>query len=77
MRARIFQRPKTATQSGTATTTQSGAPGRKRGRKPIDKSGFSCESCHTTTSCEWRRGPNGRNTLCNRCGLRYKKDNHL
>jgi len=48
--------------------------GKKRGRKPIDKSVFKCVKCGTTKTPEWRKGPQGRNTLCNACGLRYKKD---
>jgi len=46
---------------------------RKRGRKPIDKSFFICYHCNTTQTPEWRRGPNGANTLCNACGLKYAK----
>jgi len=33
----------------------------------------SCELCRTTCTPEWRRGPTGRNSLCNACGLRYAK----
>lgn len=40
-------------------------PQKKRGRKPINKSNFSCHECGTTDTPEWRKGPNGRNTLCN------------
>ncbi|KAF9971619.1 hypothetical protein BGZ73_005411 [Actinomortierella ambigua] len=32
-----------------------------------------CESCHTTNSPEWRRGPSGKKNLCNACGLRYSR----
>ncbi|ORZ06661.1 hypothetical protein BCR42DRAFT_456335 [Absidia repens] len=32
-----------------------------------------CESCHTSHSPEWRRGPSGHRTLCNACGLRYSR----
>ncbi|KAJ1661114.1 hypothetical protein IWQ61_000050 [Dispira simplex] len=32
-----------------------------------------CESCHTESSPEWRRGPSGHKTLCNACGLRYAR----
>lgn len=32
-----------------------------------------CPYCDTTKAPEWRLGPLGRNTLCNRCGLRWKK----
>ncbi|KAJ8663873.1 hypothetical protein O0I10_000148 [Lichtheimia ornata] len=30
-----------------------------------------CESCGTTSSPEWRKGPSGHKTYCNACGLRY------
>ncbi|RCH99681.1 blue light receptor, partial [Rhizopus stolonifer] len=29
-----------------------------------------CARCHTNSSPEWRRGPDGNKTLCNACGLR-------
>ncbi|KAI8593220.1 hypothetical protein BDZ88DRAFT_405910 [Geranomyces variabilis] len=32
-----------------------------------------CESCLTTESPEWRKGPTGLKTLCNACGLRYSR----
>ncbi|ORX92678.1 hypothetical protein K493DRAFT_41686 [Basidiobolus meristosporus CBS 931.73] len=32
-----------------------------------------CESCNTSQSPEWRRGPTGHKTLCNACGLRYSR----
>ncbi|KAI8841715.1 hypothetical protein BC829DRAFT_451949 [Chytridium lagenaria] len=32
-----------------------------------------CQSCQTTETPEWRRGPHGRRTLCNACGLIYAK----
>jgi len=33
-----------------------------------------CANCHVKNSPEWRRGPSGYRDLCNRCGLRYAKD---
>ena len=30
-----------------------------------------CSECYITESSRWRRGPKGRLTLCNRCGLRW------
>jgi len=33
-----------------------------------------CQSCGTKNTPEWRKGPNGRNTLCNACGIRYSKE---
>lgn len=32
-----------------------------------------CLECGTTKSPEWRKGPLGPKTLCNRCGLRWAK----
>lgn len=46
---------------------------KKRGRKPLDKSNLVCYHCKTTDTPEWRKGPAGKNTLCNACGLQYAK----
>ncbi|KAF2069642.1 hypothetical protein CYY_009036 [Polysphondylium violaceum] len=32
-----------------------------------------CRHCGTTDTPEWRRGPDGRKSLCNACGLHYSK----
>ncbi|CAN0888897.1 GATA transcription factor 16 [Linum grandiflorum] len=32
-----------------------------------------CIDCHTTTTPCWRGGPAGPRTLCNACGIRYRK----
>lgn len=32
-----------------------------------------CHNCRTRQTPEWRRGPEGPNTLCNACGLYYSK----
>lgn len=32
-----------------------------------------CRNCSTTKTPQWRRGPDGRMSLCNACGLRYIK----
>ena len=34
---------------------------------------MACAACRTTKSLEWRRGPDGSNSLCNACGLRYAR----
>lgn len=44
---------------------------RKRGRKPMDKSAFYCHHCGVKSTPEWRKGPDGKHTLCNACGLFY------
>ncbi|KDN40705.1 hypothetical protein K437DRAFT_258573 [Tilletiaria anomala UBC 951] len=33
----------------------------------------SCTSCGTSNSPEWRKGPTGKKTLCNACGLRFAR----
>ncbi len=50
-----------------------GAEKRKRGPKPKNRSNLKCERCATTTTLEWRKGPNGNATLCNRCGVAFSK----
>ena len=32
-----------------------------------------CDICKMTDSPEWRKGPNGRKTLCNACGIHFAK----
>lgn len=32
-----------------------------------------CYYCNSTSTPEWRRGPDGNRTLCNACGLYYRK----
>ncbi|XP_012569576.1 GATA transcription factor 15-like isoform X2 [Cicer arietinum] len=32
-----------------------------------------CSDCKTTKTPLWRGGPNGPKTLCNACGIRYRK----
>jgi hypothetical protein len=33
-----------------------------------------CTDCHTTKTPLWRGGPSGPKSLCNACGIRYKKE---
>jgi len=46
-------------------------PKRKRGQV----ADLFCLQCGTTSSPEWRAGPEGPKTLCNACGLAYYKKN--
>ena len=32
-----------------------------------------CSNCETTVTPEWRSGPDGPRTLCNACGIQYRK----
>ncbi|GAB2277397.1 hypothetical protein Dimus_012102 [Dionaea muscipula] len=39
----------------------------------MEESKKSCTDCKTTTTPLWRVGPAGPRTLCNACGIRYRK----
>jgi hypothetical protein len=32
-----------------------------------------CEGCGTRNTPMWRRGPTGRNTMCNACGIKWTR----
>jgi len=34
---------------------------------------FVCSICKTTQTPMWRKGPSGKNTLCNRCGIKWSR----
>jgi len=46
---------------------------RKRPEPKKDKLPRSCSNCGTTSTPEWRKGPEGPRTLCNACGLKLNK----
>jgi len=52
--------------------TGGSAPKRRRNHRS-ETINHVCQSCFTTNSPAWRTGPQGPQTLCNRCGLRYSK----
>ncbi|GLJ18652.1 hypothetical protein SUGI_0332660 [Cryptomeria japonica] len=39
-----------------------------------DEAARCCSACHTTATPLWRSGPKGAKSLCNACGIRYKKE---
>lgn len=41
--------------------------------KPADHHRLRCVHCHNTETPLWRTGPDGPKTLCNACGVRFKK----
>ncbi|KAM3159740.1 GATA-type domain-containing protein [Lachancea thermotolerans] len=47
------------------------AIGEPKGR--VMRNGLQCAHCSSTKTPEWRKGPCGRRSLCNACGLFYKK----
>jgi len=58
----------------TAANTKEASP-KKKSKVKVQKSdpGKSCQNCGAAETPEWRSGPSGPKTLCNRCGLRYAK----
>ncbi|WVZ71231.1 hypothetical protein U9M48_019843 [Paspalum notatum var. saurae] len=38
-----------------------------------EKAARSCVECRATTTPMWRSGPTGPRSLCNACGIRYRK----
>lgn len=37
----------------------------------VNKTGKQCEFCSATSTPIWRRGPSGKGTLCNACGVKW------
>ncbi|KAK3252458.1 hypothetical protein CYMTET_38241 [Cymbomonas tetramitiformis] len=42
-------------------------------RKAQEVPRFACRNCHSSNTPQWRMGPEGPKTLCNACGVRYRK----
>ena len=59
--------------TGLSNSSQTQAR-RKRERRPRPSPEASgCANCSAKVSPEWRRGPDGKKSLCNACGIRYSK----
>jgi len=56
--------------------TKTETKGRKRSQKVSQENSYDikrvCEYCGDTDTPMWRRGPNGKGTLCNKCGVKWK-----
>ncbi|KAI8812757.1 hypothetical protein BJ742DRAFT_791690 [Cladochytrium replicatum] len=48
-------------------------PHKRKKKRQIPQEELYCRQCGTTTSPEWRKGPDGPKTLCNACGLAFSK----
>jgi hypothetical protein len=66
--------------AATVTITGGGGPGaNQKGQAaapapaPARPVKTSCRDCGTTSTPQWRCGPTGPRSLCNACGVRYKK----
>ncbi|KAJ3038157.1 hypothetical protein HDV00_000957 [Rhizophlyctis rosea] len=68
----------------TPTTPGNGQTSRKRTSEQITKATYTsiaaaagatkeCEYCGASVTPMWRRGPAGKSTLCNKCGLQWRK----
>lgn len=42
-------------------------------RKAHEVPRFACRNCNSSNTPQWRMGPAGPKTLCNACGVRYRK----
>ncbi|BFG43466.1 hypothetical protein CerSpe_297400 [Prunus speciosa] len=52
---------------------QKGSEAEHMNQSSIAPPSKSCTDCHTTTTPLWRGGPAGPRTLCNACGIKYRK----
>ncbi|KAF9123802.1 hypothetical protein BGX30_001242 [Mortierella sp. GBA39] len=63
-----------STDGATRNSKNSDVPHQKyRKRAKRSQAPGRCQSCHSSDTPEWRRGPDGARTLCNACGLHYAK----
>lgn len=44
---------------------------KKREKIPLARTNWSCSHCGATSTPLRRKGPEGKSTLCNACGLQY------
>ena len=45
----------------------------KTQKTTAEKTNLYCQLCGKTETPQWRTGPDGPNTYCNSCGIRYKR----
>jgi len=73
----ILQDPNTTLSNNTNTAPS--IPSGKKDETHVKKNrpklirGSVCDHCNRTETVRWRKGPKGRGTLCNACGLQYGK----
>eukprot|EP01088_Endostelium_zonatum_P015421 TRINITY_DN3778_c0_g1_i1.p1 TRINITY_DN3778_c0_g1~~TRINITY_DN3778_c0_g1_i1.p1 ORF type:complete len:173 (-),score=20.49 TRINITY_DN3778_c0_g1_i1:115-633(-) len=73
-RARDMEDETRIQDQGKEDREEGGSLRKKSKRARENKEGLVCTHCGKTSSPEWRRGPLGKNTLCNACGLYYAKN---
>ncbi|KAG8767336.1 blue light receptor [Ceratobasidium sp. 428] len=57
----------------TLATPEGSFSGPSTSGAQVAQPGRECSVCHRTDSPQWRKGPNGPNTLCNSCGLAWAR----
>ncbi|ORY44465.1 hypothetical protein BCR33DRAFT_223078 [Rhizoclosmatium globosum] len=67
-----FHSIQSQTQAGGSIQNAAPAQPKRISYAPPPKS---CEFCEVTSTSTWRRGPSGVGTLCNKCGVRWAKNN--
>jgi len=59
----------TGTRKRSKTKSETGSPAK---RSPANSQGKVCEYCGGSETPMWRRGPSGKGSLCNKCGVKWK-----
>eukprot|EP00833_Pecoramyces_ruminatium_P001640 jgi/Orpsp1_1/1175672/evm.model.c7180000054772.1 len=59
----------TGTRKRSKTKSETGSPAK---RSPANHPGKVCEYCGGSETPMWRRGPSGKGSLCNKCGVKWK-----
>lgn len=70
---------KSLTKAAAGRNRPPAVPARAPGSAPPKKSKGrqACVQCFTMSTPQWREGPQGARTLCNACGVRYRKQLNL
>ncbi|OMO84407.1 Zinc finger, GATA-type [Corchorus olitorius] len=64
--------PNNYSQQSSKTSRGNGNGGNSSGNDPL--LARRCANCDTTSTPLWRNGPRGPKSLCNACGIRFKKE---
>jgi len=59
----------TGTRKRSKTKSETNSPAK---RSPANSQGKVCEYCGGSETPMWRRGPSGKGSLCNKCGVKWK-----
>ncbi|XP_042479406.1 GATA transcription factor 18-like [Macadamia integrifolia] len=70
----IFQTNKPHSSTSTHKSSRGGSNGNGNSLNGDPLLARRCANCDTTSTPLWRNGPRGPKSLCNACGIRYKKE---